>query len=186
MQINELQFRLERLGVSSRILHLRVGAYDVDFALNKAATDVRKDKDVPGFRKGKAPLKRVLAAHYRQVTSKAFNELWSAGLRQVFKQLEDIDQPLIPPELDGDEDKWPRPAFGEMLDFSVSYVVDPMRVADAMDPSKQQDRDPLMDLQPRLPYHGAPRMQGPAGPPDIGPSMGQGLPQPADPIGSSD
>ncbi|MBN2081234.1 trigger factor family protein, partial [bacterium] len=126
MQIAHLEYKLDNTILTQRTLHLRVGAQDVRLAIDQAARKIRGEVEVPGFRKGKAPLAQVRKHHRERVHDEAFRELRKAAQDQVMKQLPDQDKPFIPPEV-VDRDKV-KLSYGKQLEFALKYMVDPAGV----------------------------------------------------------
>ncbi len=135
--------------------------------MDQAASKIRKSVDVPGFRRGKAPTNFVRNHHAGRVSAIAFDELRSASSDQIFKKLEDKDRPFLPAEvIERDKIKL---KYGEPLEFSLEYLVDPSGIGKQSSANKF---NPLADLHARIPK-GAP--QGiPSGPktptPPVSPS----------------
>ena len=127
MQIAHLEYSLDDSILTQRTLHLRIGLADVRLAMDRVSAKLRKKVDVPGFRKGKAPLSQVRKAHRKRVHAEAFEDLKKAALEQVFKKLQDTDQPFLPPKVV--EREKVKLHYSRLLQFSVKYMVDPAGIS---------------------------------------------------------
>ena len=96
---------------------------DVRVVMDRIARKLREDEEVPGFRKGAAPLTKVLVHHKKRIALEAFDELKRAAIDQVLKQLPDASQPFLPPEVI-ERDKV-KVRYNRPLEFAVKYMVDP-------------------------------------------------------------
>lgn len=136
MFIAQLEYALDDSILTQRILRLRIGAEDVALFCNQAAAKLQGKAVVPGFRRGKAPLKRVVSHLWTEVTARAFDELKSSALEQVFQKLDAKDKPLIPPEV-LDRDKLSIKQ-GQQLEFAVKYLIDPSAISSQPEQPDQQ------------------------------------------------
>ncbi len=123
MQIAHLEFQIDESILTQRTLRLRVGVADVRLVMDRIARKLREDQEVPGFRKGAAPLTKVLVHHKKPISAEAFDELRRAAIDQVLKQLPDASQPFLPPEVV--EREKVKVLYNKPLEFSVKYMVDP-------------------------------------------------------------
>ncbi len=136
MLICHLEYALDDSILTQRTLRLRIGAEDVSIFCNQAAARLQSKATVPGFRKGKAPLKRVITRCWDEVSAKAFQELKSSALEQVFSKLDAKDKPLTPPELLEKEKIAIKD--GELLEFAVKYLIDPSAISSQPEQPEQQ------------------------------------------------
>lgn len=127
MIIAHLEYALDDSILTQRILRLRIGVEDVELACRREASELHPKAVVPGFRKGKAPLSRVLNHLWGEITQRAFDKLKSAALEQVFAKLDAKDKPLTPPEVLEREKIIIKQ--GEPLDFAVKYLIDPSAIS---------------------------------------------------------
>jgi hypothetical protein len=136
MLIAQLEYALDDSILSQRTLRLRIGAEDVALACRREASELKPKAIVPGFRKGKAPLGRVLTHMWDKITPRAFEKLKSAALEQVLSKLEAKDKPLTPPEvLEGEKITI---KDGEPLEFGVKYLIDPSAISSHPEQPDQQ------------------------------------------------
>lgn len=99
LQIAELEFALDDSILTQRVLWLRIGARDVcDFA-DRASMKLRAKVPLQGFRRNRAPLSVVRKHYWPRLREQTFAELKRAALQQVFKLLDEKDQPFLPPEV---------------------------------------------------------------------------------------
>lgn len=136
MFIAQLEYTLDDSILTQRILRLRIGAEDVALFCDQAVAKLMDKAVVPGFRKGKAPLKRVKAHLREQLHARVFEELKSSALEQVFTNLDAKDKPLIPPEV-LERDKV-HIRDGEKLEFAVKYLIDPSAISCQPEQPEQQ------------------------------------------------
>ena len=123
MQIAHLEFQIDESILTQRTLRLRIGVGDVRVVMDRIARKLRDDLEVQGFRKGSAPLTKVLVHHQTRIAAEAFDELKRAAIDQVLKQLPDASQPFLPPEVI-ERDKV-KVRYNRPLEFAVKYMVDP-------------------------------------------------------------
>lgn len=123
MQIAHLEFQIDESILTQRTLRLRIGVGDVRVVMDRIARKLREDQPVPGFRKGAAPLTKVLVHHKKRIAVEAFDELKRAAIDQVLKQLPDASQPFLPPEVV--EREKVKVLYNRPLEFAVKYMVDP-------------------------------------------------------------
>jgi hypothetical protein len=170
MQIAELQYQLDDSIPVQRILRLKVGATDVCIFMDRAASELRKEVVVPGFRKGKGPLWMVRKQYSKQVGARAFQEIKQASFDQALKLLRDEDQPFLPPEnVDGEGSAI---TYGKPLEFAVRYLIDPSGISK----SPEQPTTGFDPLRPADVGRSTPLPMGvPAGPtlPTAKPLLGQ-------------
>jgi FKBP-type peptidyl-prolyl cis-trans isomerase (trigger factor) len=136
MQIAELEYLLEDAIPTQRTLHLRIGEPDVRLACEREAQLLQPKAVVPGFRKGRAPLKRILVHHWPEISTRAFSALRQAAEEQVFAKLEPQDKPFTPPEV-------LEPGkivlkLDQPLEFSLKYLVDPTLIGAHPEQPEQQ------------------------------------------------
>lgn len=136
MFIAQLEYALDDSILTQRTLRLRIGAEDVMLFCNQAAAKLHSKAVVPGFRKGKAPLPRVVSHLWAEISARAFEELKSSALEQVFQKLDTKDKPLIPPEV-VDRDKLVI-RRGQQLEFAVKYLIDPSAISSQPEQAEQQ------------------------------------------------
>ena len=123
MQIAHLEFQMDESILTQRTLKLRIGVGDVRVVMDRIARKLRENQDVPGFRKGSAPLTKVLVHHKKRIALEAFDDLKRAAIDQVLKQLPDASQPFLPPEVM--EREKVKVLYNKPLEFAVKYMVDP-------------------------------------------------------------
>jgi hypothetical protein len=147
VQLAQLQYKLDDSILTQRALHIRIGEVDTRVAIDRAAQQLKPRVEVPGFRKGKAPLARVRTHHRARIEAMAFSELKSAALEQVFKQLEAKDKPFLPPEVVEPESV--RLRYGKELEFQVRYMVDPSGIGSRPEQAGEHF-DPLREIHSRV------------------------------------
>ena len=126
LKLVQLAFNIDKSIPSKRTLQLRFGPHDVQAALHQAAAKLRPKVEVPGFRKGKAPIAQVLRHHRARVQVNAVSTLRQSALDEILPKLEQGDQPLTPPKPEGTP---PRLRRGQGATMSVSYLVDPTGIS---------------------------------------------------------
>lgn len=171
MQITQLEYALDDSILTQRVLHLRIGETDMRLAADAVARRLKQDAVVPGFRKGKAPLARVLTHLWDRISAETFDELKRAAIDQVLEKLDTKDKPFTPPEV-LDRDKIVM-KYGELLEFAMKYLVDPTSIGrnpeqpeqGAVIPGSQTDHPinrPLgIPLGPQLPAAPGAGLAGP-------------------------
>ena len=68
---------LDKLDGLSRKLNIEVPKDDVSKAFNNAYEDIKKNVNVPGFRKGKAPIQKIKSMYQDKVKEDVLNKLIS-------------------------------------------------------------------------------------------------------------
>lgn len=126
MQIAELEYALDDSILTQRTLRLRIGAGDVGLYCDRVARKLQDDAVVPGFRKGKAPLSRVMTHLWDRISAEAFDDLKRTALDQVLEKLDAKDKPFTPPDVE-DREKLEM-KYGEKLEFALKYLVDPAQI----------------------------------------------------------
>ncbi len=124
MLLTSLQTDIARPHLGRIELVCRVGVADIRAHLMQVVKELAKDALVPGFRKGKAPLKRVQAHYIKDVRARALarlvDSIQEAAGEQVGKKYRILGSPK--PEYD----KGAR--LDELASFEVqlAYDIDPM------------------------------------------------------------
>ena len=124
MLLTSLQTEVARPHLGRIELACSVGVADIRAHVMQVVKELAKDVEVPGFRKGKAPLKRVQAFYIKEMRARALARLVdsiqeSAG-EQVGKKYRVLGSPK--PEYDKDA------RLDELASFEVhlAYDIDPM------------------------------------------------------------
>ena len=136
MPIAELKYLLEDAIPTQRTLRLRIGPSDVRLACEHEAQLLKPKAVVPGFRKGRAPLQRILLHLWDEVSARALRELRRVAEEQVFAKLEQKDKPFTPPELLAPEKIVLK--LHQPLEFSLKYLVDPALIGSSPEQPDQQ------------------------------------------------
>jgi hypothetical protein len=146
VQIVQLQYKLDDSVMTQRTLHIRVGESDVKMFMDRVTQRLKQKAEVPGFRRGKAPLPVVRKHYMARVKALAFEDLRYAAVDQAVSKLEEKDRPFLPPEV-VNRDKV-KIEYGEALEFQVSYLIEPSGIAKRPD-KPHLKFDPLADLHNR-------------------------------------
>jgi hypothetical protein len=154
VQVAHLEYQLDDSILTQRVVRLRVGAGDVCEFSDRVASKLLKKLDVPGFRRGKAPLAYLRWYHWQRIAGETFEELRRAAVQQVLERFEDKDKPFLPPQVlrdteDGivstDQSVGEHPSkrlkYGEDFEFAVKYLVDPSQIG-------RQPENPQMQVEP--------------------------------------
>jgi FKBP-type peptidyl-prolyl cis-trans isomerase (trigger factor) len=124
MLLVTLQIDIARPHLGRIELACRVGVADIKAHMAQVVKELAKDAEVPGFRKGKAPLKRVQAHYIKDVRARALarlvDSIQEAAGEQVGKKYRVLGSPK--PEYDKDA------RLDELASFEVqlAYDIDPM------------------------------------------------------------
>jgi len=122
-----------------------VGRPDIAPLIAQAAREVRKDAEIAGFRKGKAPLKLVIAREAERVRKRALSWLLEAMQEQVLAKVQEERALLGPPEVEYDREV----KLEQVQEFAVTFVC-------TLDPAKDKRlapeevaKDPRAALSPK-------------------------------------
>ena len=151
-----------------------VGRPDIAPLITQAAREVRKDTGIAGFRKGKAPLKLVIAREAERVRKRALSWLLDAMQEQVLAKVSEERALLGPPEVAYDKEV----KLEQVEEFSVTFTC-------TLDPAKDKHLAPEeVAKDPRAALSPKPRPTSASGIP-LPPGIPAG-PQPPTPSVSSD
>ena len=121
-----------------------VGRPDIHPLITQAAREVRKDTEIAGFRKGKAPLKLVISREAERVRKKALSWLLDAMQEQVLANVQEERALLGPPEVEYDKEV----KLEQVQEFAVTFIC-------TLDPAKDKHlapeeiaKDPRAALSP--------------------------------------
>jgi len=160
MPIAQLEYQLDDSILTQRTLRLRIGETDVQSFCDQEAFRLSKKVVVPGFRKGKGPLALLRQHYWKQIEGRAFLELKRAALDQVFSLLDRKHHPFLPPEILAPEKV--RLLYGEPLEFSVKYMIDPTSITS--NPAVPQPQQGALLPGPQTSHPGNMPLGVPAGP----------------------
>ncbi len=153
----------EKIGIIIRV-DVTIFTSDVQRAIEDAAKDIGKKVAIPGFRKGKAPLRHVILNRKADVIASTANKLEQAGMRFVLDNNSDpASKPFLEPEVE--ENGKILPKEGDPYKFTFSYQVDPRTLLEQVPGLEQQQTQQI----------GAPMMSnsqfGPASTPAVEDAM---------------
>ena len=124
MLLTSLQTNSTRPHLGRIELACRVSVADMRAHMMQVVKDLAKDAAVPGFRKGKAPLKRVQAHYIKDVRARALGRLVGSIQDAVGEQVGKKYRVLGSPKPEYDKDA----RLDELASFEVhlAYDIDPM------------------------------------------------------------
>lgn len=82
-----MQYKVEEKGPLTKVVQVTVPAADVDAAIQAVALKFRNGSNIPGFRKGKAPLGLVEKQFSRDILPEATNSLIDGQVRGIIDEL---------------------------------------------------------------------------------------------------
>lgn len=82
-----MQYKVEEKGPLTKNIQVTVPAEEVDAAINRVALKVRQSSNIPGFRKGKAPLGLVEKQFSRDILPEATSNIIDAQVREIIAEL---------------------------------------------------------------------------------------------------
>ena len=132
MHLLTLQLGVERPHLGRVEVAARVGRPDLNAHVMQAVRELRPDAEVPGFRKGRAPLKRVKEHYLKDMRARARARLVDSIQETVGEQVGKQYRVLGSPKPEYDED-----AKVEALDFfevRLVYDIDPLSDKQAVPP----------------------------------------------------
>jgi FKBP-type peptidyl-prolyl cis-trans isomerase (trigger factor) len=104
MLLTTLQICISRPHLGRLELACRVGVADIRVHVATVVRELAKDAEVPGFRKGKAPLKRVQAHYIKDVRARALARLVDSIQEAMGEQVGKKYRVLGSPKPEYDED----------------------------------------------------------------------------------
>jgi hypothetical protein len=124
MLLATLQINIARPHLGRIEAACRVGPPDIRAHMVQVVRELAKDVEVPGFRKGKAPLRRVQAYYIKDVRERALGRLVESIQEAVGEQVGKKYRVLGSPKPEYDKDA----RLDELASFEVqlAYDIDPM------------------------------------------------------------
>ncbi|MDR2892295.1 MAG: trigger factor [Deltaproteobacteria bacterium] len=119
-----MQYKVEDLAPLKKKFEVTVPAADIDKHIDLMAAKYRASVSVPGFRKGKAPLKMIEAQYHKDIYSEATSEMIDGNVRRIIDELE-LD-PASKVEYDAE-------VVARGKDFTYSFSFEVMPVFDLPD-----------------------------------------------------
>jgi FKBP-type peptidyl-prolyl cis-trans isomerase (trigger factor) len=124
MLLSTLQHEVSKPHLGRIELACRVGVADIRAHVMQVVKELAKNAEVPGFRKGKAPLRRVQAHYIKDVRARALARLVESIQEAVGEQVGKKYRILGSPKPEYDKDA----RLDEVASFEVqlAYDIDPM------------------------------------------------------------
>ena len=101
---------------------------DVNRAFDEATSAIKRKSVIPGFRKGKAPLKCVYNFKHSEVTADATLLLKNAGIKFFTDSIDKSLKPFLEPCIENDNSTIAKKDHS--FSFRFSYQVDPQSIID--------------------------------------------------------